>query len=215
MIIAVLNTKGGTGKSVTALNLAISQSLKGLNVLAVDGDRQGTLMAALANRGDRSPTIAVAQYTEGQTLRQQVQRAAVQYDCTVIDAGGRDSAALRASLLLADKVIIPFQPRSFDVWALDDMHALLQEARAVKDIDAYALLTLADARGGDNAAAGGAVPDGITLLPVSVGRRKAIAEAAGEGLSLLELPPSRDPKAFAEFQAMVAAIFDNNQNSTK
>lgn len=95
------------------------------------------------------------------------------------------------------------------------MHALLQEARAVKDIDAYALLTLADARGGDNAAAGGAVPDGITLLPVSVGRRKAIAEAAGEGLSLLELPPSRDPKAFAELQAMVAAIFANNQNSTK
>lgn len=207
-IIAVLNTKGGVGKTTTALNLAVGRALQGRNVLAVDGDRQGSLLTALTNRGGREPIVAVAQYVDGQTLRQQVQRAAAQYDDIVIDAGGRDNTALRAALLLADKVIIPFLPRSFDVWALDDMNALLAEARAIKDVHANALLTMADARGNDNAAAGEAVPDGVQLMPMTVGRRKVIADASGAGMSVLELPGNRDAKATAELQALLAAVFN-------
>ncbi|MGT2456544.1 AAA family ATPase [Cupriavidus basilensis] len=207
-IIAVLNTKGGVGKTTTALNLAVGRALQGRNVLAVDGDRQSSLLNALTNRGDREPIVAVAQYVEGQALRQQVQRAVSQYDDIVIDAGGRDNTALRAALLLADKVIIPFLPRSFDVWALDDMNALLAEARAIKDVEAHALLTMADARGSDNEAAGQAVPDGVQLMPVTVGRRKVFADAGGAGLSVLELPAQRDGKATAELQALLAAVFN-------
>ncbi|MFL9948925.1 AAA family ATPase [Paraburkholderia agricolaris] len=206
-IVAVLNTKGGVGKTTTALNLAAGRALQGRNVLAVDADRQGSLLAALTNR-DREPCIAVVQYVEGQALRQQVLRAAAMYDDIVIDAGGRDNTALRAALLLADKVVIPFLPRSFDIWALDDMSALLAEARAIKDVDAYALLTMSDARGTDNEAAGQAVPDGMQLLPTTVGRRKAFADAGGAGLSVLELPAHRDSKAIAETQALLAAIFN-------
>jgi chromosome partitioning protein len=208
MIIAVLNTKGGTGKTVTALNLAVSRALLGRNVLAVDGDSQGSLMSALSNRSEPKPLLAVAQYTEGMTLRKQVQRATELYEDIVIDAGGRDNSALRSALLVADAVIIPFQPRSFDVWALDDMKALLDEARAVKDVRAYALLTLADARGTDNVTAGESVPAGLTLLPVAIGRRKVIAEAAGLGMSVLELAPSRDPKAFNEISVMAKYVFE-------
>ncbi|MDO3515181.1 AAA family ATPase [Ralstonia pseudosolanacearum] len=209
-IVAVLNTKGGVGKTTIALNLAVGRALQGRNVLAVDGDRQGSLLAALTNRGERTPAIAVAQYVDGQALRQQVLRAA-SYDENIdilIDVGGRDSSALRAALLLADKVITPFLPRSFDVWALDDMSALLAEARAIKEVDVYALLSMADARGNDNDVASQAIPAGIQLLPVSVGRRKVFADAAGAGLSVLELPAARDPKAVGEMQALLAAVFN-------
>lgn len=206
MIYAVLNTKGGVGKTTTALNLAIGFALKGLRVLAVDGDRQGTLLDAIANREARDPQLAVAQYVDGKVLRQQVLLARDKFDVIVIDAGGRDNTALRAALAIADVVITPFQPRSYDVWAFKDMVELIEEARAAKDVLVKAVLTMADPRGGDNAAAQAAVPDGIDLLPVTIGRRKAIADAAGDGLSLLELPNSRDTKAVAELQAFVDAV---------
>ncbi|MDP2821158.1 MAG: AAA family ATPase [Sulfuritalea sp.] len=114
MIVAILNTKGVVGKTTTALNLAIACKLHGNDVLAVDGDRQGTLMAALASR-ETEPTISCVHYPDGQALRQQVSLARDRYTDIVIDAGGRDSTALRAALVLADRVLIPIQPRSFDL----------------------------------------------------------------------------------------------------
>ena len=50
MIISVLNTKGGVGKSTISLNLAIMRATSGKEVLLVDGDRQATIMQAMAQR---------------------------------------------------------------------------------------------------------------------------------------------------------------------
>lgn len=204
-IVAVLNTKGGVGKTTAALNLVVARALEGRDVLAVDGDRQGSLIEAMTLR-EGGPQIAVAHYADGQQLRQQVTLAKDRYADIVIDAGGRDNSALRAALMLADLVLIPFQPRSFDVWALDDMAALLAEARAAKDIRAFAFLAMADAKGQDNAEAAAATPEGIEYLAAPVGRRKAIADAAGRGRGILE-ESGRDPKATAEMRRLVDAVF--------
>ena len=208
-IIAVLNTKGGVGKTTAAINLAATRALDGFDVLAVDGDRQGSLIEAMTLR-EGMPQIAVAHYTDGQILRQQVTMARERYADIVIDAGGRDNTALRAALMLADLVLIPFQPRSFDVWALDDMATLLAEARATRDIRAFAFLAMADAKGNDNAEAAAATPDGIEYLATPVGRRKAIADAAGRGRGILE-EGSRDLKASAEIRRLVDAVYHQNK----
>ncbi len=205
MIVAILNTKGGVGKTTTALNLAIACKLRGRDVLAVDGDRQGTLMAALASR-DTEPTIPCVHYPDGQALRQQISLARDRYTDIVIDAGGRDSTALRAALVLADRVLIPIQPRSFDLWALEDMTTLLAQARATRDVMAFAFLAMADPTGSDNGAAAGAIPPGIGYLDTPVVRRKAVANASAMGCSILEYP-ARDEKAAHEYQRLVAAVF--------
>ena len=146
-----------------------------------------------------------------QPRQTQVQQQAGKFDDIIIDAGGRDSTALRAALVLSDVLLIPFQPRSYDVWALNDIAALVDEARSVRDgLRAVAVLNCADSgeASTDNADAAAAVADvpQFEYLATPIRRRKAFANAAGAGLSVLELKPA-DKKAIDELNALVSALF--------
>ena len=147
MILTVGNTKGGVGKTTLAVQIAISRALAGREVWLVDADRQGTAAAAVAARAElgKQPGLACAQYPDGPLLRAQVQQQRHKWDDIIIDAGGRDSTALRAALVLCDALLVPFAPRSYDVWALEDIAGLVDEARSVRDdLQAFAVLNLAD-----------------------------------------------------------------------
>ena len=210
-IITVGSTKGGVGKTTLALNIAIARALQGRDVWLIDADRQGTASTALAIRGEagKMPAIATAHYPEGGALRTQLQHQRSKFQDIVIDAGGRDSTALRAALVLSDLILVPFQPRSIDVWAVADIAALIKEARAVRDgLEAFAVLNLADSQGSDNLEAAEALADypEIRYLDTPIKRRKSIANAAGSGISVLEYQPA-DPKANAELNALLKAIY--------
>jgi len=213
MILTVGNTKGGVGKTTLAVNIAIARALAGRDVWLIDGDRQGTAQTAIAIRAEAShqPGIACATYPDGPTLRSQVLQQRDKFDDIIIDAGGRDSTALRAALILSDVLLVPFQPRSYDVWALEDIAGLIEEARAVRDgLTAYAVLNCADPgeASSDNADAAAAVANfpQFELLQTPIRRRKSFANAAGQGLSVLEAKPS-DKKACDEITALVNALF--------
>jgi len=213
MIITVGNTKGGVGKTTLAVSLAISRALSGRDVWLIDGDRQGTAQTAISIRaeGGVSPGIACATYPDGPTLRSQVQQQVAKFDDVIIDAGGRDSTALRAALVLSDVLLVPFAPRSYDVWALEDMASLVDEARSVRDgLRSVAVLNLADpgSNSMDNAEAAEAVAEipQFEYLATPIRRRKAFANATGAGLSVQEIKPV-DRKAVAELDALVKALF--------
>ena len=213
MIITIGNTKGGVGKTTLAVNLAIARAVSGRDVWLIDGDRQGTAQTAISIRAEagHQPGISCATYPDGPTLRAQVQQQAGKFDDIIIDAGGRDSTALRAALVLSDVLLIPFQPRSYDVWALNDIAALVDEARSVRDgLRAVAVLNCADSgeSSTDNADAAAAVADvpQFEYLATPIRRRKAFANAAGAGLSVLELKPA-DKKAIDELNALINALF--------
>nr|WP_181375542.1 AAA family ATPase [Polaromonas sp. E3S]AWD72062.1 partitioning protein, ParA [Polaromonas sp. E3S] len=213
MIVTVGNTKGGVGKTTLAVNLAIARALAGRDVWLIDGDRQGTAQTAISIRADAgyTPGIACATYPDGPTLRAQVQQQASKFDDIIIDAGGRDSTALRAALVLSDVLLVPFAPRSYDVWALNDIASLVDEARSVRDgLRAVAILNCADPgeSSTDNADAAAAVAEipQFEYLNTPIRRRKAFANAAGQGLSVLELKPT-DRKASKELNALISALF--------
>jgi chromosome partitioning protein len=160
----------------------------------------------------KQPGIACAQYPDGPTLRAQVQQQRDKWGDIIIDVGGRDSTALRAALILADVLVVPFAPRSYDVWALDDMAALVDEARSVRDgLRAFAVMNQADPgeNSTDNADAVAAVAEvpQFTYLPTPIRRRKAFSNASGAGLSVAEMTP-RDPKAVAEIKALATSLFN-------
>lgn len=213
MILTVAHTKGGVGKTTLAVNIAIARAIAGRDVWFIDGDRQGTAQTAISIRAEagHQPGIACASYPDGQTLRSQVQHQAHKFDDVIIDCGGRDSTALRAALVLSDVVLVPFQPRSFDVWSLADMGSLIDEARSVRDgLQCYAVINCADPgdRATDNQDAAEALADypQFVLLDTPLRRRKAFANAAGQGLCVSELRP-KDAKADSELTNLIKLLF--------
>ncbi|WP_050454370.1 AAA family ATPase [Candidatus Burkholderia verschuerenii] len=217
MILTVGNTKGGVGKTTLAVQIAIARAMAGRDVWLIDGDRQGTA-AAIAARAEvgRQPGIACAQYADGPALRGQVQQQRDKWQDIVIDAGGRDSTALRAALILSDVLLVPFAPRSYDVWALDDMAALVDEANSVRDgLRCFAVMNQADPgeHSADNIEAAAAVAEvpQFAYLSAPIRRRKAFSNASGAGLAVAELA-SRDPKACTELEALVSSLFNIHMN---
>jgi chromosome partitioning protein len=112
---------------------------------------------------------------------------------------GKTTLSLRAALTVSDTLLIPVQPRSVDIWAVDQMAVLVKEARQLNPkLRALAMLNAAEAQGNDNQDAGEARRDvdGVDLLPVTVGRRKAFPNAAALGQGSTEY--ARDTKAWTE-----------------
>ena len=104
--------------------------------------------------------------------------------------------------------LIPFVPRSFDVWTLSAVAGLVDEIRTVNpDLQALVFLNRADPRGSDNDDAEVFLPEapGLELVPVRLGTRKAFGNAAARGLAVTELRP-QDPKATQEIFALARCV---------
>lgn len=210
MILVVGNTKGGVGKSMLAANIAAVLAGQGKDVLLVDGDEQASATTFAEIRADNAsvPAFTTIQL-QGAAIRQQARRLQEKYDEIVIDCGGRDTGSLRAALTVGDAILIPFQPRSVDLWAGGHIASLVAEAREINDgLRACSVLNCADAQGRDNEDALAALRglDGIEPLTITVGRRKAFPNGFSEGLSVSE-QGTKDAKACDELMGVVRALY--------
>ncbi len=153
MIIVCGGIKGGSGKTTAAINLSIIRALAGYDVLLVDADDQETATDFTMLRNERSGDQAGYTSTRlhDDAVRTEVKRFGAKYDDIIIDTGGRDTSSQRAALAIADILLVPFIPRSFDVWTLEKVEKLLSLIRTVNpELQAYLFLNRADASGQDN-----------------------------------------------------------------
>lgn len=211
MIVVVGGLKGGGGKSTVATNLAIMRSKSGSDVLLVDADDQETAADFTALRTEQQGS---AGYTciklTGPLVRTQVSRLVKKYDDVVIDVGGRDTTSQRAALVIADLLLVPFVPRSFDVWTIEKVSQLIEEMRpANHHLKAVCFINRADARGQDNAETAELLSEtkGCGFIPIALGSRKSFANAASRGLSVTELRPP-DQKAIEEIEALYNYVYN-------
>ena len=128
IIIAVLNQKGGSGKTTLATNLAYAIKQAGRNVLLVDADPQGSARDwNEANHGELLPVVGL----DRETLPVDLNAIKSGYDFVIIDGAPQIAKLAAAAVKAADVVLIPVQPSPYDIWAAADLVDLIKTRQEV------------------------------------------------------------------------------------
>ncbi len=130
MIVALLNQKGGVGKTTLALHLAGEWARRGDHVTLVDADPQGSALDWSEQRAREGlPRLFGIIGLARDTLHSEAPELARNADHVVIDGPPRVAGLMRSALLAADVILIPVQPSPFDGWASAEILRLIEEAR--------------------------------------------------------------------------------------
>jgi len=130
MIVALLNQKGGVGKTTLATHIAGELALRGQHVILLDADPQGSSLDWTQRRSQQGlPRLFSTVGLARETLHSEAPELARQADHIIIDGPPRIAALARSALLAADLVLIPVQPSPYDLWASDEMVTLIREAQ--------------------------------------------------------------------------------------
>ena len=127
-VIAVLNQKGGSGKTTIATNLAHAIKMAGAKVLLVDSDPQGSARDwNEANQGELLPVVGL----DRKTLPTDLKAISSGYDYIIIDGAPQIAQLAAAALKTADVVLIPVQPSPYDIWATQDLVDVIKARQEV------------------------------------------------------------------------------------
>ena len=127
-IVAILNQKGGAGKTTLSTNLARALQLAGDSVLLVDSDPQGSARDwNAAGKGELLPVVGL----DRSTLAKDIQAIQHNQDWLIIDGAPQIAELAVAAIKCADLILIPVQPSPYDVWACEDLVDIIKTRQEV------------------------------------------------------------------------------------
>jgi chromosome partitioning protein len=145
MIVTIGSNKGGTGKTTTATNLAVSLSLQNKDVCLVDADFQRSASRWNQDRNEANLKPSITLIEKHDNISHTIEDLSKKFDYVVVDVAGRNSREMITSLSVSDILIAPHQASQLD---LDTLAELNNQIIRIKDLNpnlrAYILHTMAN-----------------------------------------------------------------------
>lgn len=202
-VIAVLNQKGGAGKTTIATHLARALQLGGADVLLIDSDPQGSARDWAAVREDQSvPVVGIDRPTIERDLKQIAQK-----DYVVIDGAPQAHDLAVSAIKAADFILIPVQPSPYDIWATSDLIDLVKQRIEITDGKLQAAFVVSRAIKGTKI--GSEVNEALTgyelpILKTRITQRVIYPVSAASGSTVLDEEPNSE--AAAEIKALAEEL---------
>lgn len=202
-VIAVLNQKGGAGKTTVATHLARALQLDGADVLLVDSDPQGSARDWAAVREDQPLTVVGI---DRPTIERDLKNIA-RKDFVVIDGAPQAADLAVSAIKAADFVLIPVQPSPYDIWATSDLVELIKQRIEVTDGRLQAAFVVSRAIKGTRMGAEvtqALASYGLPVLDARITQRVIYPSTAAMGTTVLDAEPHGD--AAAEVRALAVEV---------
>lgn len=204
-VVAVLNQKGGAGKTTIATHLARAWQLAGRDVLLVDSDPQGSARDWAAVREDQPvPVVGIDRPTIDRDLKSVAAK-----DVVVIDGAPQASDLAVSAIKAATFILIPVQPSPYDIWATADLVELVKQRIEVTDGKLKAAFVVS--RAIKNTKIGGEVTEalndyGLPILDARITQRVSYPSTAAGGTTVMDEDPDGD--AAREIRRLMKEIDD-------
>lgn len=198
-IIAIVNQKGGSAKTTTAMCLAGELGNRGYRVLVVDADAQQTALswsrAAPNERPFPAAVIGMASY--GDKLHREVQRQLENYDFIVLDfPPSLEAVTPLSGLLIANLAVIPLPPAPAELWSARAVKGLIESVQIINaGLTAAILATKVQRTSLSRAVLEEMKNFGIPLMNARLSNRTAFQEAVLAGTTVSSLGRGARPAA--------------------
>ena len=203
-VIAVLNQKGGSGKTTIATHLARALQLQGSSVLLVDSDKQGSARDwSAVNESNPVTVIGLDRPTLDRDLKNISDK-----DFVVIDGSPQATDLAVSAIKAADFVLIPVQPSPYDIWATSDLVDLVKQRIEMTDNKLKSAFVVS--RAIKNTKIGSEVSEvlieyGLPVLNAKIVQRIAYPNSAAIGKTVFETE-SKSSDAVAEMNALATEV---------
>lgn len=208
-IIAVINQKGGAGKSTIAVHLARWLQKQNKSVLLVDADAQCSSSKWLS-RLEKDVPCQIIQAPD--VLLDELPLLREAYKWVIADGPAALSETTRALVLTADLVMVPCQPTGVDLESASDTVRLIQQAQRIRRGEPKAVMFVNRAIKGtklkDEAIEVLRLMPNVIVLEDVLHQRQVIADCYGQNATVFDLSGSTAGIAKREIEQLFKKVLE-------